>query len=124
MTARLEAMGTADDLRELAASRGAELLVHSCALVNGTRVVDCEATISVDQLTRLRAALEFGPFGVTKAAGPPFDQSPCLDRADATTMLALVSALSWIPNSHYRYILIVVPASGGEACVETEHGYG
>ena len=71
----------------------------------------------------LRTALQMGPLGQTRAPGPAFGKSRCLDRAP-TGAIALVTGFPWLPRSHYRYLLVVVPEAGGTACVETEEGYG
>jgi len=115
--------GVAAGLRALAAERQVELSVHGCARVGDSRVVICEAEFSASELAGLRGALVLGPLGKTKAPGPAFGKSRCLDQAPAGA-LALVSGFPWLPRSHYRYLLMVVPESGGHACVETEEGYG
>jgi hypothetical protein len=115
--------GVAGGLRALAAERGAGLSVHDCAPVGGSRVVICHAELSTTELAALRTALQLGPLGQTKAPGPAFGKSRCLERAPAGA-LALVTGFPWLERSHYRYLLIVVPEGGGRACVETEEGYG
>jgi hypothetical protein len=113
----------ANGLRALAAERGVTLSVHDCAPVGGSRVVICHADISSSELAALRTALELGPLGQTRAPGPAFGKSRCLDRAPAGA-IALVTGFPWLERSHYRYLLVVVPEGGGRACVETEEGYG
>jgi hypothetical protein len=115
--------GVAGGLRALAAERGAVLSVRDCAPVDGSRVVVCHAELSTSELAALRTALQLGPHGQTKAPGPAFGKSRCLDRAPAGA-IALVTGFPWLERSHYRYLLIVVPEGGGRACVETEEGYG
>ena len=115
--------GVAAGLRALAADRQVALVVRDCAPVGQSRVVICEAELSASELADLRRALQLGPLGQTKAPGPAFGKSRCLDRAPAGA-IALVTGFPWLPRSHYRYLLIVVPPGGGRACVETEEGYG
>jgi hypothetical protein len=115
--------GVAGGLRALAAERGVVLAVHDCAPVGGSRVVICHADLSSSELATLRTALQLGPLGQTRAPGPAFGKSRCLDRAPAGA-IALVTGFPWLERSHYRYLLIVVPEGGGRACVETEEGYG
>ena len=87
-----------------------------------TRSTICAAELSIAELSALRTALQLDPLGQTPAPGPAFGKSRCLDRAPAGA-LALVTGFPWLARSHYRYLLIVVPAAGGAACVETEEGY-
>ena len=115
--------GVIGGLRALASDRHAVLSLHDCAAVDQSRVVICDAEISASELAALRSALLLGPLGQTKAPGPPFGKSRCLDRAPAGA-IALVTGFPWIARSHYRYLLVVVPEAGGHACVETEDGYG
>ena len=115
--------GVAGGLRALAADRGVALSVHDCAPVGGSRVVICRAELSATDLAALRTALQMGPLGQTQAPGPAFGKSRCLDRAP-TGAITLVTGFPWLPRSHYRYLLVVVPEGGGPACVETEEGYG
>jgi hypothetical protein len=120
---RPERSSIADDVHAIAAARGATIALRGCAFVGESRVSDCEADLSLAQIEQLRQALVMGPLGSTPAPGPPFGKSRCLDAAAAGS-LALVTGFPWIANSHYRYLLIVVPKEGGKACVETEEGYG
>jgi hypothetical protein len=113
----------ANGLRALAAERGVVLAVRDCAPVGDSRVVICSAELSTTELAALRTALQLGPHGQTKAPGPAFGKSRCLDRAPAGA-IALVTGFPWLQRSHYRYLLIVVPEGGGRACVETEEAYG
>jgi hypothetical protein len=115
--------GVAGGLRALATDRGVALSVRDCAPVGGSRVVICRAELSATELAALRTALQMGPLGQTRAPGPAFGKSRCLDRAP-TGAIALVTGFPWLPRSHYRYLLVVVPEAGGTACVETEEGYG
>jgi hypothetical protein len=115
--------GVAGGLGALAAERHAALSLHGCAPVDQSRVVICDAELSASDITALRSALQLGPLGQTKAPGPRFGKSRCLDRAPAGA-LALVTGFPWIARSHYLYLLVVVPEAGGHACVETEEGYG
>jgi hypothetical protein len=119
----LSATGVAEGLSAIAAERGAVFRPHDCASVDGTRVAICQAELSLAELGQLRQALLLGPLGQTRAPGPAFGKSRCLDRA-LTGALALVTGFPWIAQSHFRYLLIVVPSEGGQACVETAEGYG
>lgn len=121
--ARLEAAHVGNDLRDIAAQRGASFTPRRCASVEGSRVTICEAELSAAEVAQLRSVLSMGPLGETPAPGPAFGQSRCLDGAPAGTT-ALVTGFPWMGKSHYRYLLLVVPSSGGLACVETEEGYG
>lgn len=124
-SAALDGAGVARDLSEIAAARGARLEPRGCSAVGGSRVVLCRAEISAVDLALLRRALLLSPLGAARAPGPAFGKSRCLEGAPpGSAPLALVTSLPWIPRSHYRYLLLVVPAGGGEACIETEHGYG
>jgi hypothetical protein len=119
--ARIEATGTADDLRAIAKERGIQLDPKGCRTVDGTRVVMCTAAIDDASFAAMRDKLALAPLATAHAPGPPFGKSRCLD--GAAPERAWVTALPWLANSHYRYLLIVLDGAGG-ACVETEHGYG
>jgi hypothetical protein len=121
-TENADPTGVIAGLRNIAAERNAVLAVRDCAMVDNTRVVICEADLSATEVVALRDKLVLGPLGQTKAPGPPFGESRCLDRAPAGA-IALVTGFPWIARSHFRYLLVVVPPGGGRACVETEHGY-
>lgn len=123
--ARVEAGGTAEDLRDIAAKRGVVFEPRDCATVDGKRVVMCTADLSARDLEALTRALGLAPHGTVPAPGPAFGRSRCFDRMDGgPPHVALITAFPWMTQSHYRYLLIVVPEGGGTACVETEHGYG
>jgi hypothetical protein len=119
--ARVEAIGTADDLREIARARGIELRPTGCRTVDSSRVVVCTARIDDAAFAGMRDRLALTPLATAHAPGPPFGKSRCLEGAVAER--AWVTALPWLANSHYRYLLIVLDGVGG-ACIETEHGYG
>lgn len=121
--ARLEAWGTADDLARIVEARGARLRPRACAAVDRSRVVECRADLEAAEVETLRTALELQPYDPERGPGPAFGRSRCFDGAPAGAQ-RWITTLPWLGKSHYRYLLIVVPASGGAACVETEHGYG
>lgn len=121
--AHLAAGSTADDLRRIAAARGATFQPRDCAAVRQSRVVVCSVRLSATQLHALRVALAMAPYGTIQAPGPAFGVSRCFQRMGPRSV-ALVTAFPWSQPSHYRYLLVVAPEDGGDACIETEHGYG
>jgi len=122
--ARVGAVGTADGLSAIASERGATLDLRNCQSVNRSRVIVCETTLSPEELSSLTSALELKPFDGKEGPGPAHGSSRCFEGVVSEPALRLITTFPWIPKSHFRYLLIVVPAGGGKACVETEHGYG